>query len=94
MKPHKGTRLDVLTWDLTKYINRRFRDDERIIDWAFYIESDNLVVVIDYEWNYHSRLMIPINGIYDFDETRMRFDHYMMNYFRELEVLTKEKEKE
>ena len=88
-------RVDFMTERITRYINKRLRDDKRIVDWAFYIyEGNTLIVVIDYICDYHSRLQIPMNGLHDYDETRMWFDHYMTNYFHELEELTKEKEKE
>ena len=82
--------IEHMTYRLTKYINKRLKDDNRIVSWAFYISEENtLVVVIDYIYNYHSRLQIPINESHDFDENRMMFDHYMVNYFHELEALMK-----
>ena len=78
--------VEDMTYRLTKYINQRLRDDERIIDWAFYMYGkDNLVVCIDYGWNLHSKMQIMVNSPYDFDAVKMMFE---CQFEKNLEELT------
>lgn len=78
--------VEDMTYRLTKYINQRLRDDERIIDWAFYMYGkDSLVVCIDYGCNLHSKMQIMVNSPYDFDAVKMIFE---CQFEKNLEELT------
>ena len=80
--------VEAMTEQLTKYINRRLRDDDRIVDWAFYMEGKRtLVVRMDYERNFHSRMQILVDTPYDFDSLKMTFDCYFEEYLKQLNEL-------
>ena len=80
--------VESMTEQLTKYINRRLRDDGRIVDWAFYMEGKNtLVVRIDYIANLHSRMQILVDTPYDFESLKTIFDCYFEDYIKELEEI-------
>ena len=78
--------IEAITQQLTKYINNRLRNDDRIVDWAFYMEGKNtLVICMDYEWNFHSKTQILVDTPYDFESLKMIFDSYFDKHLYELE---------
>lgn len=80
--------VEDMTQQLTKYINNRLRNDDRIVDWAFYMEGKRtLVVCMDYEWNFHSKMQILVDTPYDFDSLKMIFDCYFDDYLKQLTEL-------
>ena len=73
---------EIYTELLTKYINHSLRNDGCIVDWAFYMESkDILVVRIDYLGDFHSRDMIMITN--DYDALKAEFDYYFEKHLKE-----------
>lgn len=77
--------VEAMTQQLTKYINNRLRNDDRIVDWAFYMEGKNkLVICMDYEWNLHSKTQMIVDAPYDFESLKMMFDSYFDKHLYEL----------
>lgn len=79
---------EIYTELLTKYINHSLRNDGRIVDWAFYMESkDILVVRIDYLGDFHSSDMIMITKPYDYDALKEEFNYYFDRHLKEWDKL-------
>lgn len=74
--------------NLTKYINSVLRKNDKIVDWAFTIDTslnDNLVVRIDYINHLHSRTILNLVRC-DLETAKMEFDWWLEEYLNEFNL--------
>lgn len=82
---------------LTKHINRRLRDNYKIVDWAFYITDYNvdgrpeISVRIDYIGSLHSRNVFNMLDEKSIEGLTLEFDMYLDKHLFELDEMLKSK---
>lgn len=79
--------------EFTRYINKKLRNDDRIENWSFYIQYDDkheLIVRIDYIYDFHSRDVFHFLTVNQEDLFEM-FDYEFNRHIEELEGLVAKK---
>ena len=81
----KKVELEFKMRDFTQYINRTLRDDDRVENWSFAVNTigeKTLEVTIDYRWDWRARDVYDLER-YDLDLLIRECEHQLYKHIDE-----------